>query len=115
MFLLARLYQILLYYVDVFILISFLRHSTTNPPFRNSRVLGIMIMSFLLNSSSSALTWLADLDLYVFLGLMASLDLPCVLDVAVKCAMALLLTFKSKTCGPYCCSCCSKVLCICHM
>ena len=33
-------------------------------------------------------------------------------DFAVKFAMALLLTCKSKTWGPYCCGYCIKVLCI---
>ena len=40
------------------------------------------------------------------------LDLLGGFDVAVKFAMALLLTCTSKTWGPYCCGCCFKVLCI---
>ena len=40
------------------------------------------------------------------------LDLLGGFDFAKTFAMALLLTCKSKTWGPYCCGCCCKVLCI---
>ena len=43
---------------------------------------------------------------------MSFLDIFGGFDFAVKFAMALLLTCKSKTWGPYCCGYCIKVLCI---